>query len=43
VVPFASAEINKARLVNDLEPGTRTVAFRECKMGLISNEDKVIV
>ena len=38
VVPFASDAISKARLVSDLEPGTRTVAFNGCGMGLISSE-----
>ena len=42
VVPFANAEIIKARLVNDLEPGTHRVALRGCVICLIGREDKVV-
>ena len=42
VVPFAKAEIIKARFVSDLEPGTRTVALSGCAIGLIGRADKVV-
>ena len=42
VVPSASAAINRARLVTDLDPGTPTAADRGCVIGLIRMDDKAV-